>query len=170
MANLIVLRPIGVVRSPVTDEGDDGWGRVRSRIELDATRFGADCLTGLGEFSHVEVVFVFDRVREEDVCCGARHPRGRTDWPRVGIFAQRNRNRPNRIGVTVCRLVAVEGIGLEVEGLDAIDGTPVVDIKPYISVFAARGEVREAAWAGELMASYWDGPRRENSPNSRDRG
>ena len=158
MAAEIVLRPIGVVRSPRTEAGDDGWGSVRSRIELDGARFGADCLTGLAEFSHVEVVFVFDRVREQDICYGARHPRGRTDWPEAGIFAQRNRNRPNRLGVTVCRLVAVEGIGIEVEGLDAIDGTPVVDIKPYLRAFAARGEVRQSAWADELMKSYWDGP------------
>jgi len=89
-------------------------------------------------------------VQEEE-----RRPRGREDWPLVGIFAQRGRNRPNRLGVSVCRIVSVEGLDLEVEGLDAIDGTPVVDIKPVLSGFLPRGEVREPAWAAEIMESYW---------------
>ena len=88
---------------------------------------------------------------------GARapRPRGREDWPKIGIFAQRGKNRPNRIGLTVCRIVSVSGLRVEVEGLDAIDGAPVLDIKPYMSGFGPRGEVREPAWAGEIMAAYW---------------
>jgi tRNA (adenine37-N6)-methyltransferase len=85
----------------------------------------------------------------------ARRPRGRADWPEVGIFAQRGKNRPNRIGVTVCRLLSVRDLTIEVEGLDAIDGTPVLDIKPYVSGFAPKGAVREPAWARELMETYW---------------
>jgi tRNA (Thr-GGU) A37 N-methylase len=86
---------------------------------------------------------------------GARHPRNRLDWPKVGIFAQRGKNRPNRIGVTICRLLSVRGLSLEVADLDAIDGTPVLDIKPYMREFAARGEIRQPAWATELMREYW---------------
>jgi tRNA (Thr-GGU) A37 N-methylase len=82
-------------------------------------------------------------------------PRGRKDWPRIGIFAQRGRVRPNRLGVTVCRLVRVDGLVLHVEGLDAIDGTPVLDIKPVMSGFLPRGELREPEWARAIMASYW---------------
>lgn len=77
------------------------------------------------------------------------------DWPKVGIFAQRGKNRPNRIGVCVCRLVHIEGLALTVQGLDAIDGTPVLDIKPVLSGFLPRGEVREPAWAREIMKDYW---------------
>jgi len=86
---------------------------------------------------------------------GARHPRGRTDWPRVGIFAQRAKARPNRIGVTTCELVGIDGRLVRVRGLDAIDGTPVLDLKPYMAGFAPRTTVREPDWAVELMRDYW---------------
>ena len=151
------MSPIGVVHSAIQEPVDDVWGGVTARIELDAVRFSKESLAGLDEFSHVEIVFVFDRVPDSEIYLGARHPRGRADWPKVGIFAQRGKNRPNRIGVTICRLVAVRGLSIEVEGLDAIDGTPVLDIKPYMRQFAPRGEVHQPAWATELMARYWEG-------------
>jgi tRNA (Thr-GGU) A37 N-methylase len=94
-------------------------------------------------------------VTDDQIVTTARHPRGNADWPKVGIFAQRGKNRPNRLGVTVCSIIAVEGLDLVVEGLDAIDGTPVVDIKPVMRGFLPRGEVREPAWAAEIMAAYW---------------
>ena len=86
---------------------------------------------------------------------GARHPRGNTDWPKIGIFAQRGKNRPNRLGLTICRVVGVDGAALIVEGLDAVDGTPVVDIKPVMAEFAPRGAVRQPGWVAELMSDYW---------------
>ncbi|HUJ51348.1 MAG TPA: SAM-dependent methyltransferase [Bryobacteraceae bacterium] len=152
----IALTPIGVVHSPIHEPVDDVWGGVTARIELDASRFSQESLAGLDEFSHVEIVFVLDRVADSEIHFGARHPRGRVDWPKVGIFAQRGKNRPNRIGVTVCRLVSVWPLAIEVEGMDAIDGTPVLDIKPYLRQFAPRGEVHQPAWATELMSRYWD--------------
>jgi tRNA-Thr(GGU) m(6)t(6)A37 methyltransferase TsaA len=150
----IVVEPIGHVVGGRLRAEDDNWGEVRARIEL-AERFGAEALAGLSEFSHIEVVFHFDRQEEAGIVSAARHPRGRTDWPKVGIFAQRGKARPNRIGVSVCRLIAVEGTSLEVEGLDAIDGTPVLDIKPVMAGFQPRGEICEPAWAREIMADYW---------------
>jgi tRNA (adenine37-N6)-methyltransferase len=155
MSAPIEMRPIGVVRSPVREAVDDVWGGVVSRIELDASRFATDCLAGLAEFSHVEIVFVFDQVAEADIHTGARRPRGRTDWPLIGIFAQRAKSRPNRIGVTICRLLGVEGLSISVEGLDAIDGTPVLDIKPHMREFEPQGTVRQPAWATALMSDYW---------------
>lgn len=101
------------------------------------------------------MVYVFHEVAPEEVEVGARHPRGNPDWPRVGIFAQRAKMRPNRIGVSVCRLSAVNGLTVTVHGLDAIDGTPVIDVKPYMIEFAPRGEVRQPAWSHQLMARYW---------------
>ena len=151
----IVLRPIGVVRSTRAAPTDDGWDAETARIELDAERFGPEALLGLDAFSHVEVVFVFDRVDEEGAATGARHPRGNTAWPRVGIFAQRGKDRPNRLGLTVCRVLRVEGTVLHVAGLDAIDGSPVLDLKPWMAGFAPRGAVREPGWAAELMRGYW---------------
>jgi tRNA-Thr(GGU) m(6)t(6)A37 methyltransferase TsaA len=147
------MTPIGYVRGGRAEVEDDAWASVTARIELDG--FPADALLALDDFSHVEVLFVFDRVDPDGVCRGARHPRGRADWPLVGIFAQRAKDRPNRIGSTVCEIVAVDGTALEVRGLDAVDGTPVLDLKPYLAGFAPRGAVREPAWAGELMDGYW---------------
>ena len=101
------------------------------------------------------MIFLFDRVPDEKIEYGARRPRGRTDWPMVGIFAQRGKNRPNRLGLCTCRIVAVDGLAIEVEGLDAIDGAPVMDIKPVLKGFLPRGEVTEPAWAAEIMKDYW---------------
>lgn len=155
---MLELNPIGVVSSPVKQPVDDVWGGVTSRIDLDASRFTADSLRGLADFSHIEVVFLFHLVSESGITTGSRHPRNRPDWPKVGIFAQRGKNRPNRIGVTICRLLSVGNLSLEVAGLDAIDGTPVLDIKPYMREFAARGEIRQPDWATELMGGYWKTP------------
>jgi tRNA (Thr-GGU) A37 N-methylase len=94
-------------------------------------------------------------VPESEIVTGSRHPRNQPASPQVGIFAQRGKNRPNRIGVTICRLLSIRNLSLEVDGLDAIHGTPVLDIKPYMREFAARGEVCQPEWVGELMAGYW---------------
>ena len=154
------MTPIGSVSSPRTEPLDDDWDSITSTITLDAGQFTPDSLDGLADFSHVEVVYVFDRVEPSSVQTRARHPRGNTDWPEVGIFAQRAKGRPNRIGVTVCRLLAVDGLTLTVHALDAIDGTPVLDVKPYMTEFAPRGEIRQPAWSHELMSGYWQlGPR-----------
>ncbi len=152
----IEVSPIGTVRGGKTKASDYQWGQVRARIELDADRFDAESFAGLDEFSHILVVFHFhaaDPDREER---GARHPRENEAWPKVGIFAQRGKDRPNRLGVSICRLVEVEGANLTVEGLDAIDGSPVLDIKPHMSGFAPRGPLREPKWALEIMDDYWE--------------
>jgi tRNA (adenine37-N6)-methyltransferase len=149
------VQPIGHVQGGRDQPIDDDWGASRAAILLDPDRFGPEALAGLEAFSHAEIVYLFDRVAESEVETGARHPRGRTDWPRVGIFAQRGKNRPNRIGVCVARIVAVAGLRLELEGLDAIDGTPVLDIKPVMRGFLPRGEVIEPDWARAIMAGYW---------------
>jgi tRNA (adenine37-N6)-methyltransferase len=145
---------IGSVTSSRSAAIDDDWGDVTATITLHPP-LDARSVEGLGEFSHVEVVFLFDRVDPDSVCVDARHPRGNPDWPAVGILAQRAKNRPNRIGLCTCELVAVEGASIVVRGLDAIDGTPVIDVKPYMAEFAPRGEVRQPAWSHELMRDYW---------------
>jgi tRNA-Thr(GGU) m(6)t(6)A37 methyltransferase TsaA len=149
------MKPVGHVRGGRTEAIDDQWGSSRARISLDPTLFDETALAGLDGFSHTEIVYVFDRVTDDEIVTGARHPRGRKDWPKIGIFAQRGKNRPNRIGVTVCKVISLSGLNLEIEGLDAIDGTPVLDIKPYLSGFAPRGEIREPVWSKEIMAGYW---------------
>ena len=151
----IELQAVGQVVGGRAEPTDDDWDRETAVIALDTSRFTAESLAGLDAFSHVEVVFHFDRVSEDDIQYVARHPRGNTDWPKVGIFAQRGRVRPNRIGVTVCKLLKVEGTEITVQGLDAIDGTPVLDIKPYMTGFQVRGAVEEPEWSKVLMAEYW---------------
>ena len=135
---------------------DDDWGGVEATLEFDAERFEPAVLAGLDDFSHVDVVFIFDQVDEASIHLGARHPRNRTDWPLVGIFAQRARARPNRIGVTTCELMAVNGLEVRVRGLDAVDGTPVLDVKPFMRQFAPRSATHQPAWVDELMAEYWE--------------
>lgn len=149
------LYPIGHVHGGRSEAIDDDWGASRAHIRLDQDRFTADALRGLDAFSHAEIIFLFDRVTDAEITTGARHPRGNPDWPRVVIFAQRGKNRPNRLGICVCRIIAVDGLTLVVEGLDAIDGTPVLDIKPVMTGFLPRGDVREPDWARAIMADYW---------------
>ncbi len=151
----IDVRPIGFVTGGRADAVDDHWGAVEATIELDREVLGPDATAGLAEFSHIEVVFLFHLVAPGDITRGARRPRGRPDWPAVGILAQRAKSRPNRIGVTVCELLAVDGLELRVRGLDAVEGTPVLDVKPYMPAFGPRGDIRQPSWAQELMRDYW---------------
>jgi tRNA-Thr(GGU) m(6)t(6)A37 methyltransferase TsaA len=153
-ARPLTLRAIGIVASARDEVLDDDWGDVDSVITL-LEPFDARSVQGLDDFSHLEVVFLFDRVDPDAVHTGARRPRGNPDWPEVGIFAQRAKDRPNRIGVSSCELVAVDGNRVLVRGLDAIDGTPVLDIKPYMEEFGPRGPVRQPTWSRELMAGYF---------------
>ena len=102
------VEPIGVVRASRAASVDDDWDAVDSRIELDAAAVEADATLGLEHFSHIEVVYLFHLADAGAACRGARHPRGNPDWPLTGILAQRAKDRPNRIGVTVCRLLGVE--------------------------------------------------------------
>jgi tRNA-Thr(GGU) m(6)t(6)A37 methyltransferase TsaA len=154
--NDVVLRPIGFVHSTRKGIEDDHWDAVAAHVELDAAQFAAEALAGLDTFSHVEVVFLMDRVEASKIERAARHPRNNAAWPKIGIFAQRGKNRPNRIGTTICRIVRLEGLALHLEGLDAIDGTPVLDLKPWVAQFGPRGDVRQPEWMDELMREYWE--------------
>ena len=151
------IEAIGRVEATRKQAIDDDWGGTESAILLDP-RFEEDALAGLESFSHVEVLFVFDRVDPAKIVSGARHPRNNKDWPAVGIFAQRGKNRPNRLGSTICRVVRREGRRLVVAELDAIDGTPVIDLKPVMREFLPRKAVRQPEWVGELMQAYWNEP------------
>jgi tRNA (adenine37-N6)-methyltransferase len=151
---VINLEPIGHVRSARRELLDDDWDSVAATIELTAA-FAPEALAGLEDFSHAEIIFHFDRVAETGVERGARHPRGNTRWPRVGIFAQRAKDRPNRLGSTIVAIRKCEGRLLTVAGLDAVDGTPVLDIKPVMVEFLPRTTVRQPAWSHELMREYW---------------
>jgi tRNA-Thr(GGU) m(6)t(6)A37 methyltransferase TsaA len=147
------LRPIGVVRCAVAEGRDEDWGDVVSELELDDALAGG--LDGIDDFSHVLVVYwmheaSFDLARDL-----VRRPRGRDDMPERGIFAQRAKHRPNPIGVTAVAVVGRKGATLTVRGLDAIDGTPILDIKPYFPAFDRVDAATVPEWAERLMRGYF---------------
>jgi tRNA-Thr(GGU) m(6)t(6)A37 methyltransferase TsaA len=149
-----VVEPIGFVDASRPSPGDDHWGSTQAKITLSAS-IEESALDGIETFSHVEVLFLFHAVTADRIVTGARHPRNNPAWPKVGIFAQRGKNRPNRIGSTICKVVSRSGRTLMVAELDAIDGTPVLDIKPVMKEFLPREAIRQPAWSTELMATYW---------------
>lgn len=148
------IQAIGFVEAVRPHAEDDFWGGEEACITLNE-RFTAEALQGITDFSHVEILYLFHEVEPSKIVTGARHPRNNAEWPAVGIFAQRGKNRPNRIGSTICRTIRVEGIKLFVSELDAINGTPILDIKPVMVEFLPRQEVRQPTWSRDLMRQYW---------------
>lgn len=145
---------VGVVRSDRTEMSQGHWAAVESRIDIDQPYLKG--LSGLTEFSHVVVVFHLDRIPPFDVAKQiARNPRGMENLAPVGVFAQRTKFRPNPIGVTAVELLSVDEKGIVVRGLDALDGTPVLDIKPYIPGFERKDDVRLPAWVDKMMDGYF---------------
>lgn len=149
----IEFQPIGIVKSPVTEAMDDGWGGVVSEIHVD--RSLEPGLKGLEDFSHLVVVFFLHESVFDVETHLARRPRGRPDMPVLGVFAQRARHRPNAIGVTAVELLGVEKNRVKVRDLDAIDGTPVLDLKPYLPAFDCRANARIPRWVERLMEGYF---------------
>jgi tRNA-Thr(GGU) m(6)t(6)A37 methyltransferase TsaA len=152
----ITVQPIGWVENARYDLKDDRWGGTVSTIVLDPQQLDASAVQGLDQFSHIEVLFHVDRVPATAIHRGARRPRENPEWPAVGILAQRAAARPNRLGVTRCRLLKVEGLRLTVSQLDAVDGTPVLDVKPYLEEFGPRGAVHQPEWSRVVMRGYFD--------------
>ncbi len=153
MSDHFEISAVGTVRSSRSKPEDDSWDEETSRIEM-IDPFDGQSLLGLASFSHCIVVYVFDKAAWDDSKM-SRHPRGNKAWPEVGIFAQRAKDRPNRLGITVCQILEVKDSTIRVAGLDAIDGTPVVDIKPWMVEFGPRGDISQPAWSTELMQGYW---------------
>ncbi len=150
----ITLKPIGSVRNTRLGLDDDNWGSVLSEIRLDES-LPEESLDRLEDFSHAEIIFYFHQVAGEEDIPMSRHPRGKKDWPQVGIFAQRNKDRPNHLGLTIVRIVKREARSLFVNGMDAVDGTPVLDIKPVFAEFLPCEAICQPEWSHELMKDYW---------------
>jgi len=149
----VTLRVIGTVRNGRDSADDRGWGDVVSTIEM-IPAFAAG-LEGLGAFSHVVVLFYMHLDPDREPPTLKRRPRGRADMPELGVFAQRGRMRPNPVGVTACEIVRVVPGVLVVRGLDAVEGTPVLDLKPYVPAFDRRDDARVPEWMGRLMEGYF---------------
>ena len=148
----IVVNPIGIVHSQVNEGVDENWGDVVSEIHLNEELI--EGLTGLDSFSHIVVVFHMHKstFSTSDLI---RRPQGRDDMPLVGIFAQRAKHRPNPIGITPTQVISIKGNVITVKGLDAIDGTPVLDIKPYYPVYDCKTEAVFPEWVEKLMKRYF---------------
>jgi tRNA (adenine37-N6)-methyltransferase len=145
---------IGHVESPVAEPVDEGWGAVTSRIVLLPEYRGG--LVGLGGFSHVTVVTWLHRASFDPARHLVRRPRGMATMPEVGIFAQRAKDRPNPLGITVVPLLKVGPESIVVRGLDAIDGTPVADIKPYFPHYDRAAGATVPPWVDVLMRGYFE--------------
>jgi tRNA (adenine37-N6)-methyltransferase len=146
--------PIGVVRSPVTEMSQGNWAQVVSEIHVEP-RYRPG-LQGLEGFSHVLVVFLLDKVPPFDPERQLlRKPRGMEDMREVGVFAQRTKYRPNPIGITAVALCGIEDNVVSVRGLDALEGTPVLDLKPYIPEFDRVADARVPPWVKHVMEGYF---------------
>ncbi len=144
------IRAIGMVRNNVKGKPASGparfdWSQVDSEIMIEPRL--TESLDGIDDFSHIIVLFWADRVTETEVPIKV-HPRRREDLPLVGTFASRSPNRANRILLSIVRLVERHGNVLLVKGLDALDGTPVIDIKPYIPRSDSFPNARVPDWIG----------------------
>ena len=151
---MVTFTPIGMVRNEVNKMSTGHWAEAASRIELNPDL--APGLQGLADFSHVVVVFHLDRIPPFDAAQQLlRQPRGMEQLPPVGVFAQRTKFRPNPIGVTPVKLVSIKGNVLTVTGLDAMDGTPVLDVKPFIPEFDSVEKSTQADWVPAMLKGYF---------------
>lgn len=142
-----------MVRSPLKEQVDQGWGKVISEMVI-KEEYGPG-LKGLNKFSHVLVIFYMHKAKFNSQADLVRCPQGRKDMPSLGIFAQRAKHRPNPIGITAVRLIRIRKNTLQVKGLDAIDGTPVLDIKPYVPHFDRVSRPIVPKWIKKLMKNYF---------------
>jgi tRNA-Thr(GGU) m(6)t(6)A37 methyltransferase TsaA len=150
----IQLKPIATVRNSRTEPIDDNWETIIADIEL-ADHIPTEAFSSIADFSHLEIIYYFDKVKNEEVVFSGR-PRGNPNYPLVGIFGQRKKDRPNQIGLTTVELLEHNGRTIKVKYLDAIHGTPILDIKPVFKEFQPKSEIRQPVWVSDLMKNYWN--------------
>jgi tRNA (adenine37-N6)-methyltransferase len=149
----IKLKSMARVKNDRQNPVDDFWGQIISEIELD-DQIPEESFDGITGFSHLEIIYYFDRTSEENIFF-SRRPRGNPEYPETGVFSQRNKDRPNHIGLCTVELIWHPGRSIGVKYLDAVDGTPILDIKPVYREFRPGGEIRQPAWVSDLMKYYW---------------
>ena len=138
------LKAIGFVKSEVKQPVRQDWEKVVSEIVVDSSL--TEALDGLENFSHIIVVYWMHQLATSGEPPTKVHPKGRQELPLVGLFATRSPHRPNPVGVITVRLLERRDNILKVEGLDAIDGTPVIDLKPYLPWNDSAANARVAPW------------------------
>ena len=140
------MKPIGVVHSPIKrnleapiqPKYSDFEGEIEVYPEF------ALGLKDIDGFSHITVIFVFDRCTDYELLT---YPY--MSDAKKGVFATRSPYRPNRLGISVLQLIGIDGNRLKVVGLDILDGSPVLDIKPYVAGFSRKGEESKSGWLGQ---------------------
>jgi tRNA (adenine37-N6)-methyltransferase len=149
----IELVPIAYVRNSRKTITDDNWSEIISEIVLE-NHIPKEAFENIHLFSHLEIIYFFDRADPSKIIYSG-HPRENTNYPSMGIFAQRKKDRPNQIGLCTVELIEVVKSKIIVKNLDAIDETPILDIKPVFKEFLPKGEVKQPEWVGDLMKEYW---------------
>jgi len=140
----MTLKAIGIVRSEIKQPSRQDCREIVSDIVIDSSL--TEALDNLDDFSHIIVLYWMHQVSALSQVATKVHPKGRYELPLVGLFATRAPYRPNPIGKATVRLLQRQGNILKVEGLDAIDGTPVIDIKPYIPGYDSVANPRVPPW------------------------
>lgn len=150
---MLSIIPIGTVRNEISTPIVQGWAKIVSDLVLDEQY--TDGLDGIEEYSHVVVIFWMDKAGSPKSLRG--HVQSREDLPVAGIFARRGPSRPNPIGITAASLVSREKNILRVQGVDAMDGTPIVDIKPYTPAFDKVENAKIPEWSKRVyeMEGYF---------------
>ena len=147
----ICMEPIGYVANGINSPMDCGWEKVESKIVLHKNL--APALLGLGAFSHLLIIFWMHQAKPPTIL--QRRPQNRDDMPNAGLLSQRSKHRPNPIGVTAVPLVRITSCEVVVRGLDAVNGTPVLDIKPYYPQYDSPTGAQVPEWVNRLMADYF---------------
>lgn len=140
---------IGRVTNGIEYPSDAKWETITSEV-LIAPQF-VEALDGMDGFSHILIIFYLHKVDEDRRSLLKVHPENKEELPLVGVFATRSPVRPNPIGVTVVKLLERQQNVLKVLGLDAYDGTPVLDIKPYLR----RGDLIGEATMPDWLLRLW---------------
>ncbi len=143
---VIKLKPLGVAKNNVAKPTLPGWNNIVTEIEIDKKY--ALGLDGIEDYSHVIVVYWMDQEKE---CHLKHHPQGREDIPFIGIFACRCPQRPNRIAMSTVILLDRKNNVLKVKGLDIVDGTPILDIKPYTPQYDKVEKAKIPKWVSKLV-------------------
>ena len=149
----INVKPVAFVTNKRNTPTDDFWGDTVSEITL-AEHIPTEAFDDIESFSHLEIIYYFDQVQKNTIVFSGR-PRGNPAYPNVGIFGQRKKDRPNQIGLCTVELIEHKGRSIFVKLLDAINGTPILDIKPVMKEFGVQKEIKQPDWVADLMKDYW---------------
>jgi len=142
----IKIKPLGISTNSINKPMLPGWKNIVTEIVIDKTYVKG--LDGIEDYSHIIIVYWMDREKE---CHLKHHPQGRKDIPFIGIFACRCPQRPNRIAISTVELVKRKGNILTVKGLDIVNGTPILDIKPYTPQYDEIEKAKVPDWISKLV-------------------